>query len=253
MKNLIKYEAKKGLFSKLVILAIVAVFELFFLFGLYFTDFKDSPFMSIGVIGLSCCAAAGITFIGIQSMFTLYRDLNTKQSYMLFMTPNNSYQILGAKVIESALSIVLAGVFFALLATIDFSLLLAKAGGIKQLVELFGHLLSIDITLNDIWSEFITTFLAVVGSWIMITMIGYLSITLSSTVLSGKKFNGLVSFGLFLLLSIGLDNTLFRIPDKLFKSYTSLEFLGFTALLMFIVSVILYFITSYIMEKKLSV
>ena len=42
----------------------------------------------------------------MESVNVLHRDLNTKQSYMLFLTPKSSYQILGAKILENGISIV---------------------------------------------------------------------------------------------------------------------------------------------------
>ena len=97
MSKLIKYEFRKSLFSKLVFAGITAVMEIIYLIGILGNYNKPTV---IGMIGLFFTALAGITFIGIESILILYRDLTTKQSYMLFMTPNNSYKILGAKALE---------------------------------------------------------------------------------------------------------------------------------------------------------
>ena len=101
MSKLIKYEFRKSLFSKLVFAGITAVMEIIYLIGILGDYNKPTV---IGMIGLFFTALAGITFIGIESILILYRDLTTKQSYMLFMTPNNSYKILGAKALENAVS-----------------------------------------------------------------------------------------------------------------------------------------------------
>ena len=54
----------------------------------------------MGIIFLVMCTIFGVIYIGIESVNVLHRDLNTKQSYMLFLTPKSSYQILGAKILE---------------------------------------------------------------------------------------------------------------------------------------------------------
>ena len=61
-----------------------------------------------GIVLLTMLAMGGIMVIGLASVVTLHRDVSTKQSYMLFMTPNSSYSILGAKMLENGLSILLA-------------------------------------------------------------------------------------------------------------------------------------------------
>ncbi len=60
---------------------------------------------------LVMCTIFGVIYIGIESVNVLHRDLNTKQSYMLFLTPKSSYQILGAKILENGISIIMAGAF----------------------------------------------------------------------------------------------------------------------------------------------
>ena len=57
-------------------------------------------------------AVCGVAVMGLESVFVLHRDMNTKQSYMLFMPPNSCYKILGAKVLECGAAILIAGAFF---------------------------------------------------------------------------------------------------------------------------------------------
>ena len=85
-----KYELRKTAFSKLVLLVITAVAELAFLLGVFL---KKDNLLAIGIVFLFMCAVFGVIYIGIESVNVLYRDLNTKQSYMLFLTPKSSYEI----------------------------------------------------------------------------------------------------------------------------------------------------------------
>ena len=68
---------------------------------------------------------------------------------MLFLTPKNSYQVLGAKILENGLSIFLAGVFFAVLIAVDASIGILYIGGVKEFLDLLNQLMiSIQININ---------------------------------------------------------------------------------------------------------
>ena len=75
----------------MILLVITAAAEIAYLIGVFFEWEKA---LGIGIAGLVFCALIGITYIGIDSLLVFHKDLNTKQSYMLFLTPRNSYQVL---------------------------------------------------------------------------------------------------------------------------------------------------------------
>lgn len=77
--------------------------------------FKGYNLMGTGMMFLILCAFFGVFYIGLEGIMTLYRDLNSKQSYMLFLTPKSSYEILGAKILENGISILMAGAFLSYL------------------------------------------------------------------------------------------------------------------------------------------
>ena len=128
MLKLMKYEVRKTMFSKVIILIITALAEIAYLIGVFA---KKEDIMAWGIMGLTMCALIGIFYIGIESLIVFHRDLNTKQSYMLFLTPNSSYRILGAKVLENGIAIFVAGAFFALLAALDITIGILYIGGLK--------------------------------------------------------------------------------------------------------------------------
>ncbi len=108
MLKLMKYEFRKTWITKLILLGVTAVAEIAFLIGLYM---EKETTLGLSVMLLVLLAFGGILMIGLYSVMTLHRDMNTKQSYMLFMTPSSSYSILGAKVLECGLSILIGGAF----------------------------------------------------------------------------------------------------------------------------------------------
>ena len=247
MSHLIKYEFRKSLLSKLVIAGIAAVLEAAFLIGI-FCDLGTPA--GIGAGGLFFIALAGIGFIGIESILTLYRDLTTKQSYMLFMTPNNSYRILGAKVLENAVSVLLTGAFFGLLAALDFSLLLTKFGAYSDLIEFAKRALeSIDPRLTLDYRSFFTLVFMLLCSWLLRIGTGYLAVVIGCTLLAGKKGCWIICFlfyiGISILIGLGMD----RIPDTL----PIFNYLMIQSVISLVCALVMYFITAWIMDRKLSV
>lgn len=247
MTKLIKYELRKNLFSKLILLAIIAVTEVLFLSGIFF---EWETGMVWGIIGLSMSAVIGIFYIGIESLLTLHKDLNTKQSYMLFLTPQNSYQILGAKIIENGISIFLTGIFFAVLASLDVSIAVLRIGGLEQFLEMLRELaISFHVEVDIYADAVLMTFFSVLASWLLTIVNGFLAIILCATVLAGKKLSGLVSFILFGFL-VWLSGIIINLLPPM-------DNLNLRAMLLIASSIILitviYAISSWIMERKLSV
>ncbi|MDO4323881.1 MAG: hypothetical protein Q4C61_15300 [Lachnospiraceae bacterium] len=247
MLKLMKYEFRKTMFSKMVLLVITALAEISYLIGVFF---ELDKFLAVGLVGLVMCAMIGIFYIGIDSLIVFHRDLNTKQSYMLFLTPKNSYQVLGAKVLENGVSIFLAGVFFAALAAIDTTIGVLHIGGIKEFLDMLDRfMISIRVDINVAPQDILMPFFAVLASWLMTVVTGYLAILLSATVLAGKKFSGFVSFIIFLVLGYISGKALDMLPSL--SNHTA-EFCMIIGASIVIVA-IMYAVTGWIMERKLSV
>lgn len=246
MLKLMKYEFRKTAFSKVILLLITAVLEVAFLLGVFL---KNDRLLAVGIVLLMLCTVMGILYTGLNSVITLHRDLNTKQSYMLFLTPKSSYEILGAKILENGISIVLTGIFFAALAVIDFSVAIFYIGGLKELWDMVKSF--IDVSLNMAFSpkEIGFYFFSALASWIVYIVNADLAVILSSSVLAGKKCSGLLSLVFFIILSTALGMILDWIPvlknaDLAFVLYIVVSLA---------ISAGLYLVSGWIMEKKLSV
>ena len=220
MLKLMKYEFRKSASSKLILLVLTAVFELAFLGGVFF---KGYNLMGTGMMFLILCAFFGVFYIGLEGIMTLYRDLNSKQSYMLFLTPKSSYEILGAKILENGISILMAGAFFIVL---DIRLNI-KIASDAVILSVFASLVS----------------------WISIVVIADMAVILSASVLAGKKGSGIAAFALFLILSWLFSQMLNLVPAFDNMNLTMILEIAVSLVL----SVIFYFISGWIMEKKLSV
>ncbi len=251
MLKLIKYELRKTWSTKAILLAVTAVVEIAYLIGLYAN--KEET-MGVSVFLLMLLAFGGVLVIGLESILTLHRDMNTKQSYMLFMTPNSCYKILGAKILECGLSILLTGAFFFALGVLDITLLFAKEGqlsafwnSIQQFLSNFsvnGHALEINVrTMSAVAFVLLT-------SWISLVSTAYLADVISAALLNGKRYNGFISFLFFLLLSWLSSRFAGMLTRSIQDSFTLMMVYGLIDLA---VSAVMYVITANIMERKLSV
>ena len=112
MLTLIQYEMKKTAFMKILCFSALLIAQAFVLLG-GATD--NYVVLGLGA-GLLIFFSFLIFFIlGLSSMASLSKDLNTTQGYMLFMLPKHSACFLLAKIIESLISTFLAGVLVFLL------------------------------------------------------------------------------------------------------------------------------------------
>lgn len=250
MLKLMKYEFKKTMFSKLILLVVTVLAEAAFLVGV-FGEWERA--LGIGMTGLMLCAMVGVFYIGIESLLVFHRDLNTKQSYMLFLTPKNSYQILGAKVLENGISIFLTGLFYLVLGAVDWSIAVLRIGGVKEFLDIVNQVLaSIHIEINIRFADILSVLCMLLASWLMAVVIGYLAIVLSATVFAGKRFCGLISFLLYLVIGWGCGEVLNLLPLDDFMTVTSTAYFILTAA-MFVLVALMYGIAGWIMERKLSV
>ena len=247
MLHLIRYEFRKARTAGLILSGIATLLEVVFIIALLISR-EDLISLSAGL--LCILTVGGLLMLGVQSIVTLHRDMNSKQGYMLFMTPNSSYRILGAKVIECASGILLAGIAFFALGVLDITLVFRHYGQLEMLVRLFRDMISsvsgnIDLSLSSLAAFSFSA----VSSWLCTILTAFLSDVVSSSLLNGKKGNGWITFLLFIALNI-----LLAFLDRLIPQTLSAVLLFvFDGVLGIVLSCVMYFLTARIMEKNLSV
>lgn len=248
MSMLLKYELKKTWALKLIILGITAAAEAAFLITLYLGS-QDRG-LTVTCLLLFLIAMGGTMLIGVQSVLTLHRDMNTKQGYMLYMTPRSSFQILGAKLLENGLSLALAGGFFFLLGFLDVTLLFSRMGSLEELWDLFRdfvRMIDEEIQLNA--QSILCLVTELLASWLATVSIAYLADIISSALLNGKKMNGLLSFLFFILLTILLN----WIQNR-FRTGATIEVLLLVrAGIALLYSAVMYVVSALVMDRYLSV
>ena len=248
MLKLMKYEFRKTLATKLILLGITAAAEIAYLISLY-TENRNSLLACILLLGM--LAMGGVMMMGLGSVLTLHRDMNTKQSYMLFMTPNSCHRILGAKVLENGVSILIAGSFYFALGALDVTLLFAKSNALNEIwsrVQDIIHSLNQEIQLN--LSGFAAFVFHLLARWIVTVTVAYLADVVSAALLNGKRYNGLLSFLLFLVLSFIMGRISQGAAGGIIDFDTRVAVQGGIDL---VLAAIMYEVTARIMERKLSV
>lgn len=246
MFKLMKYELRKQAFSKGIILALLALTEVLFLYSALFDKEKT---LGISVVLLGMITYASILFVAFESILTYSNDLKTKRSYMLFLTPRSSYQIVGAKVFTSGIQVLITGFVFLLIGIGDAAIIIAKYDVLAQVKDGIVQMIEQITKSNFELKSLIFVFLLVLLSWISIITIAFFSITLSTTFLANKKFKGLVSFAIF----IGINALYSFITNKTIGNNMSDTYIILNSLYTLCFIAITYVGTSWMLDKKVCV
>ncbi|ABX41659.1 ABC transporter permease [Lachnoclostridium phytofermentans] len=247
MFKLIKYELRKQWFSKLFILIVMGILELSFLFNLI-RDNKNSLGITIGI--MTFVAFTAIMFVSFECIMTYSKDLKTKQSYMLFLTPNSTYKIVGAKVITSVAQIGITAAFMIGVVILNMSVVMIRYKEIGNTIELIQRLMREVMGLDVDYGLILIAIFAFLLEWIEKVIMGMLAITLSTTFLSNTKGKGIVSLIIFFVLNyiVGRIGKLFM-P----KSMPMFDTFMIDAIFMAFVIAAFYLATAWMLDKKVSV
>ncbi|TCT14695.1 hypothetical protein EDC18_105177 [Natranaerovirga pectinivora] len=245
MIQLLKYEAMKKWRLFLIAITVIFLAEGFILFQL-----KVKNNLAFGIGLFLFISYIGIFVIFIDSIQSYSRELKNKTGYSLFLVPRNAYEILGAKILIAFIEIILAFILFIIAFGINYDIIATAINSNMDFVYFIFTLIEDHISFRVIFAN---TF-ELLMSWFNFIIIAYLAITLSSTLLSQNKFKGFISFILFILINIVvhsfiLDN-LFKIINAL-TNLTSISMSIVSSFIIFIVSLLIYFLTAALLEKHI--
>lgn len=247
MFKLMKYEFRKQMLSKIIILITLAILECYFIYGIM-AENETATGISIGLF--TFIAIAATVFVSFECIITFSNDLKTKQSYMLFLTPNTSYTIVGAKVITAILQIILTSAAFVAIIIANVGFIAVRYDEVDAVIqgiqEMAKQLFGANLDLGYI----ISTFIFLVLNWVSVVMLAMLAITLSSTFLANSKLKGLVSVIIFFLLNFVLSKGYgFFLPDMVIGQN---DFFAADLAVLVVVG-LTYFATAWMLDKKVSV
>lgn len=251
MFKLIKYEFRKQAFSKLVILALVGLLQVVFFYGVIASN-EDVIAMTMSLLVLFSIGA--LFFLAFESILTYSNDLKQKSSYMLFLTPNTSYSIVGAKVLTAGIQIILAGIAFFAVFVLDGGILIAKYDVLAQVKKFLIQFMDQFFQLHIDISDTISVLTIIIMNWINTITLAFFSITLSTTFLADKKYKGVVSFLIFIALNIVISKITNLIVGDSGITFNSISTTLFTAsAITLFFTVLTYIGTAWMLEKKVSV
>jgi len=254
--KLIKFEFLKKKTELTVIAIIMALVEIYALYEILSSKANGYPSAQIStlffVIGMSV-----ITLIFFIDLVNLLRsDLFKQEGYMLFMTPNSGYKILGSKIIYGLLE----GLIFIFLFTGIFLFNLTVFG------EGIGTL-----NVNFSGADMLPALRLVVGGvlkLIQLVLTIYFALTIYKSIFNTNRFGSMISFGLFLVINFIINRIDQYIASSLIENDTLMNYLtiqnsnqlmgeiggylNYTSLFSLIISVLLFWATGYLLSRKIN-
>ena len=240
MGKLMKYEWKKQRTSRMIVMVALAVCVLTFLGGMLVE--KDA-LMGISATLLLVGSYFVVFYMGIESILILNRDLKTKQSYMIWMTPKSVWEILGAKFV-----VAIAQMFF-VFALYAIAGLLCFVGTIirDSFIRVSGE--------EQLIAQIIWNLLCIFVGWTEVVMVGYLAVIVSRTILRDSKYAGGISIVAFFVIIFIIEKIYNLISNVLPNvEVAGNSFFGVGYLVYYIIICVAVFLLSgWMADKKLSV
>lgn len=245
MLKLMKYEFRKQLTTKILLLAVLGLMEIYFLYGILSNNMETTM---KAVIFLSVLAFAGIFFVSFECIMTYNNDLRTKQSYMLFMVPETTLFVMGAKILSAIIQIILTSSVFGIMAFVDAFAVAARFDEIDTLFVMIQRILHQFFSLNIDAGVIAINLVELVIGWICVVILAMLAITLSATFMANSKLRGIVSFIFFVVLEIIITKIRRVIVKPLSENTAHLA----AILLSVVVIAIAYPTIAWMLKKKVS-
>ncbi|MDD6573047.1 MAG: hypothetical protein PUF12_11750 [Thermoflexaceae bacterium] len=200
MLKLMKYEYKKNRGVLLGLILLVAGLELYFLIS-YGLDKLEHMGIAAGFLVIATMVCFFMVFIlGITNY---QKELGSKSSYLIFMTPNSSLKIIVSKLLYILVLGCATFLLLGSLAIFDIRLVSIKANEKFGIMEIITELArGFGVNLTQIWTAVLLEVIYFVISVLSVVAIAYLAVTLSATFLQNNRFKGFISVVLFIILML---------------------------------------------------
>lgn len=228
MLNLIKYEMLKKYKFLFMMIAIIFGLQMWIMSTDDTTKIVFIHFL-MGVFGI------GYLFIGGIEIFR--SDVIKNEGWMLFLTPTSIYKIIGVKLIISFIEYCVG--FFIYLSIIIFNF-----NRLSENVEVI-RMFNISISGENFWILF-KSLSFIMLTWFILMVTIYLAIVIHRSVLSNKKFSGIITFIIVILLNIIISKILHLITN-IFKIGSYDNIILFSQL---IIATLLFLATGYLLKNK---
>lgn len=210
MGKLIKYEFIKNRTPLLVSAGVFMASELLFLFGLLFE--KEVP-CAIGMVLLVLCSCFIFLIPLIVGITTYTKELSNKVGFLVYMTPNSSYKILGSKFIFTTVMFIAFGALVGVVGISDLLIVKSKFDVPEDFLDIIADILSVfGINLWDSLVNIFGVLLDVLSALIMYVSLAYVSYTLSATFMQNNKARSFVAGLIFIAGFVGVIKLLSVLP-----------------------------------------
>ena len=258
MLKLMKYEFRKNRGLLLIFGIGLVGLELFFLYGLFLARENSQEKTAVGASLLFFYTVVCFFTVFLLTVLNYSRELGTKSSYLIFMTPNSSYAIILSKLVYSLILGLCTAALLLILGIIDINLLHTKFPDLESFRELLAVFLeNSNIPIHEIWLNIIAGIVSFLASFFASVSVCYLAITLGATFLYnlGPKLKGFLCFLLVLALLIASSKissllpVLYKTPATMWQSViTHLPATIFDIVLI----VLCVFVCGRLLDKKVS-
>ncbi len=258
MLKLIKYDLIKSRAWYIITAAALFLIEAVYLLGFWL---QNDTLFALGGVFFVIAGAFSLLALLIYSVQLYSEELTKKSGYMTFLTPRSAYQIIGSKLIVSALVLVVGFILYCALGLLNLQIVANMEDNI------LGQIISM-VSPNDIPQILLFVFNTLI-QWFVTIITIYFSVTLSTTLLGNVKFRWLISGGIFIAInavvsiissSLVMDKA-FRFtysmtessnPSFSFFLDNSTELLLISLAINLVLAIGFYFATAVLAEKKLS-
>ncbi|MBQ8639680.1 MAG: hypothetical protein IJ468_10980 [Lachnospiraceae bacterium] len=201
MLKLSKYEFRKNRNALLLLIAGLIFLQILYLLALNTKD-DDYIFSAAGTLFLYALICYFSIFIFAVTNY--YREINSRTSYLIFMTPVSPLRIVLSKMLTVLFLGIILAALLGVLGVWDIHLLASNYEEYTGMLDMINELLlEFGIKTDEIFSSILFTLLTFLLSFYSTIAVIYLCITLTATLLQNSRFKVIVSIVFFLLASEG--------------------------------------------------
>lgn len=252
MGKLIKYEFRKDSGTYLSLFGLLVVTEIYFLVSFVL---RNSAHMVLALVLAEIGGACGILALMINGAVSYSKEINSKYSYMTFMTPNSTYKIVGAKYLSLLIVTVSGTLLFSLFLGLNIKLVTDRYSEIHTITSELDRLGSaFGFDTGSYIASFLATLVTMMISFFFSVSCAYVAITLSTTILANRRGKGFLSVVFFFVIIILTSFISGKIPvldfgDTFFQYLAGNVYVYLFRLCLIIGS---YLFVSYMLKKKIS-
>lgn len=262
MLKLMKYEALRKQKLLFIAITIIVLVEALIIFTLY----KGGAAIGLTLFLVFLLGFGGIIFILVDNINMYSQDLYKKQGYMFFLTPNNGYKILGSKVLIGLIELLVGALIYYGIMFLNYKIVInlylnETSRKASELMDFFGAFF---IDKMPPASDIFLVLLTIILGWFAFILTVYMAITLSKTLFKNIKFGGVISFVIFIVLNIIISIIQYKVlkinggSGGMFiraneMSYTLEEYSTISCIYNGILSIILFFFSGMLLNKKVDI